>query len=436
MNIRTVVWPIFVEHLIRMSLMTVDVIMLARFSDDAVAAVGLTSNFIFFLVLNFMIVSSGSAILIGQNLGAKNHGHAQQIGQAGLFLATVAGLLIGVLFYFVSPFVVSLYSLTDQVNSYAVLYLSIVGSLSIGLSLSIMLSTVLRAHGFSKSPMIIQLFAGLLNAVGNYLALFPPGDLPVTGVAGVAVATVVSQLFTAVACWFVIRRHKIPLSFRQSLKPKLDNIRAILKLGIPNGGEGLSYNLAQMAIMFFVAHLGTAALATMAIGMSLSRFMFVFAMSVGNGAQIIASYFVGQNRQSELKSRVHKYWVAGVTVAFSMAVLTWLFRSPIAQFFSDDLETQILIGLFVTVSMFLEPGRAVNLIVIAALKGTGDVVFPVKMGIASMWGIGVLFAWVLGIGFGWGLVGILVGIAMDEWTRGVVMIIRWQKEKWMHMKRI
>ena len=436
MNIRTVTWPIFMEHLIRMSLMTVDVLMLSRYSDDAVAAVGLTTNFVFFLVLNFIIIASGSAILMGQNLGAKKPEQAQLTAQTGLFLITILAVVIGISFYFASPYVVSLYSLSEQVHQFSVQYLSIVGSLSIGLALSVFLSSVLRAHGFSKSPMLIQLASGLLNALGNYIALFPPGDLPVTGVAGVAFATVFSQLFAAIANWVVIRHHKIPLSFRQSLRPKLQHIRNILKLGIPNGGESLSYNLAQMAIMFFVAQLGTAAIATMAIGMSVARFMFVFAMSVGQGAQIIAAYFVGQNRQSEIKRRVHQYWMIGICVSFSMAFIVWLARTPIAEFFTTDIETQILIGVFFTLTLLLEPARAINLIVISALKGTGDAVFPVKMGILSMWGVGVFCAWVFGIQLGWGMMGILLGIAADEWTRGIIMIVRWQREKWMHMRRV
>jgi len=58
MNIRTLVWPIFVKQLMRMSLMSIDVFMLAQFSDNAVAAVGLTAHFIFFLMLSYSIVSS------------------------------------------------------------------------------------------------------------------------------------------------------------------------------------------------------------------------------------------------------------------------------------------------------------------------------------------------------------------------------------------
>lgn len=436
MNIRTIVWPIFIEHLIRMSLMTVDVFMLARYSDDAVAAVGLTGHFIFFLVLAYMIVSSGSAILIGQHLGAENRREALDYAHSGLFMSLTAGVLIGTLFFFGGRHFIALYDLAPAVETFANQYALIVGTLSIGLSISIVLSTILRAYGFSRSPMLIQMAAGFINVVGNYFALYPPFGLPQTGVIGVATATVISQLFAASLCFWVIKRHRIGLSFRKSLKTDATKLKDILRLGLPNAGEGLSYNMAQMAIMFFVAQLGTAALAAVAIAQTLSRFMFVFAMSIGNGAQILSSYLVGQDRIQELKAKVHRYWLIGTAVSLTMASLIAWFRAPVAGFFSTDPHTQALIGSLVLVSMLLEPGRAINLIVIQGLKGAGDVVFPVKMGITCMWGIGVLFAWLLGIHWGFGVAGIWIGVAMDEWTRGIVMIVRWQREKWTRMKRV
>lgn len=436
MNIRTIVWPIFIEHLIRMSLMTVDVFMLARYSDDAVAAVGLTGHFIFFLVLAYMIVASGSAILIGQHLGADNRREALDYAHSGLFMSLVAGFLVGALFFFGGRHFIALYDLAPAVETFANQYALIVGTLSIGMSISIVLSTILRAYGFSRSPMMIQLAAGAVNVVGNYVALYPPFGLPQTGVIGVAVATVFSQLFAASLCFWIIKRHRIGLSFRRSFRIHKTQLTDILKLGLPNAGEGLSYNMAQMAIMFFVAQLGTAALAAVAIAQTLSRFMFVFAMSIGNGTQILSSYLVGQNRIPELKRKVHSYWMIGVSVSFSIAALIALFREPIAGLFTTDPDTQLLIGALLLVSMLVEPGRAVNLIVIQGLKGAGDVVFPVKMGIASMWGIGVLFAYLLGIHWAFGVAGVWIGVAMDEWIRGLVMIVRWQREKWTRMKRI
>ena len=430
MNIKTLVWPIFVEQLMRMSLMSIDVFMLTQYSQAAVAAVGLTGHFIFFLILSYSIVSSGGAVLIGQHLGANKPQQAQQYSQNSLLMSLVSSIVIGLAFYLGSPTFIHAFNLAPDVEKFAIQYCVILGGLSIGMSLSIMFSSILRAYGYTKSPMVIQVIAGLINLAGNYFALYPPFDLPQTGVVGVAVATVTSQIISALMCWYVIKHHKIPLSFKAIFKPDLIKLKKILKIGLPNAGESISYNLAQITIMFFVAQLGTVALAAAAIVQTAARFMFVFSLSLGNGAQILSSFYVGQGRFAELKSNVHKYWMLGVAISVTVTLAMIVARDPIAAVFSNDYQTQQLIALMLIVSLFLESGRAINLIVIAALKGAGDVVFPVKVGVLAMWGIGVLLAYILGIYWAWGLVGIWIAIGLDEWTRGIIMIARWQGEKW------
>ncbi len=87
------------------------------------------------------------------------------------------------------------------------------------------------------------------------------------------------------------------------------------------------------------------------------------------------------------------------------------------------------------VSIYLEFGRSINLITISALKGAGDVRFPVLYGLFSMWFFMVFGAWLMGFKFGLGLVGIWLGTATDESLRGIVMLFRWKSKRWMN-KRI
>ena len=431
MNIRTLVWPIFVENLMRMSLMSIDVFMLAQYSNNAVAAVGLTSHLVFFMMLTFMIVSTGSAVLIGQNLGANKNQRAQEYSQNGLLLILVITTLVSTLFLLASPAIMHNFNLAPEVETFAVDYLTIVGGLSFGVALSVMFSTILRAYGYTKSPMVIQVLAGLINLVGNYIAIFPPFGWPQTGVIGVAFATAISQILSALMCWFIIKQHKIPFQFRRVFAPEVKKLKKILAIGLPNAGESISYNLAQITIMFFIAQLGTAALAAVAIVQTISRFMFVFSLSLGSGAQILSSYYVGQRRFSELKQNVHKYWILGLGVSTGVTLLTIAGGKHIAAVFSDDATTQSYVISLLVASLFLESGRALNLIIISALKGAGDVIFPVKVGIVAMWGVGVLFAYLLGIHWAFGLVGIWLAIGLDEWVRGIIMIFRWRSERWM-----
>ena len=436
MNIRAIMGPIFIEQSLKISLMIADVLMLAWYSQSAVAAVGLTSNILFFLSIMYLIVSSGSGILIGQHLGANEARKAQGYAQSGLLLSLVSSIAVGALFYFGTVFVIDLYTLEPDVRHYAVQYALITGTLSIGLSVGTLLSTVLRAHGYSFSPMLMYLVGGVINVIGNYIALFGPFGLPITGVVGVAFATVASQIITAVLCWVLIRHHRLPFSLKSSFTFDRKRFSAILALGLPTAGEGVSYNLAQLVIVYFIAQLGTAALAATAIALTLARVIFVFSLSLGISTQIISSYLVGQARYGELKHQVINYCKAGILVSFSLAVIMALLGSQIASWFSDDDATQFLVAQLLVVWVFLEPGRAINLTVIFGLKGAGDVLFPVQIGILVMWGVGVLMAYLLGIHWGYGLIGIWIAVGLDEWVRGLIMIARWRSDRWINKSTV
>jgi Na+-driven multidrug efflux pump len=107
-----------------------------------------------------------------------------------------------------------------------------------------------------------------------------------------------------------------------------------------------------------------------------------------------------------------------------------LVHRPVLGLFSSDPRVLELASSVLLVSLVLEPGRTLNTIVLPALKGAGDVRFPVCVGVASMWGIAVLGAWLLGVHLGLGLVGVWIAMAADEWFRGLVMLRRWRSGAW------
>jgi Na+-driven multidrug efflux pump len=83
-------------------------------------------------------------------------------------------------------------------------------------------------------------------------------------------------------------------------------------------------------------------------------------------------------------------------------------------------------------AVLLEIGRALNLIIIQALRATGDTTFPLVMAIISMLGIGITAAYVYSNVWQLGLLGIYLGLSTDELFRGLVMLFRWLKKSWVN----
>ncbi|OLQ87166.1 MATE family efflux transporter [Vibrio panuliri] len=430
MSILTLTWPLFVEIMLRTAINTSDVFMLSSYSDKAVSAVGVITQISFFLIIISSMVSSGTGILIAQYNGSERHQESSHVAIASILMSALVGVFLSLFAVTAAYYLLPYYGLESKVQHYAQEYLLISGSMTFNVTMGIVLTTILRSHGYSRAPMVINLIAGLLNIAGNYIALYQPFGLPVFGVQGVAISTVTSQVLGTLMLCYKLRTTDIELPFAQwRVIPKVIYQR-IVRIGMMNAGEMLSYNLAQLTIIYFVVQMGTASLAAFTYAQNIARVSFAFALAVGQGSQIQAGYFIGRGWVDAILKRVQKYFVVGFLVTNIVTITTYLLSDSIIPLFTDQAEIAALTASLIAGSILLEAGRVFNLIFISALKAAGDIQFPVKMGILSMWGLGVLFSYLLGVHWGYGVLGAWIAIAMDEWFRGLIMARRWRSKIW------
>ncbi|EGA67213.1 Na+-driven multidrug efflux pump [Vibrio brasiliensis LMG 20546] len=430
MNIVALTWPLFVEILLRTALNTSDVFMLSGYSDKAVSAVGVISQLSFFLIIVSSMVSSGTGILIAQYNGSNRHQESAYVGVASIALSALVGISLSLFAVIGAYYFLPLYGLEAQVEQYAEEYLVISGAMTFNITLGIVLTTILRSNGYSRSPMVINLISGVINIVGNYIALYQPFGLPVYGVEGVAIATVFSQVIGTLILAIVVMRSDISLPFGEFRKiPKIIYSR-IVKIGVMNAGEVLSYNMAQICITFFIVQMGTASLAAFTYAQNIARLSFAFALALGQGSQIQAGYYIGRGWIDSILKLVQRYFVIGFVVSTIVTIAIYLLRNSIIPLFTTDAKIAALTASLIAGSIILEAGRVFNLIFISALKAAGDIKFPVQMGILSMWGLGVAMSYLFGVHWGFGVFGAWMAIALDEWFRGLIMARRWRSKVW------
>ncbi|EGR0232160.1 TPA: MATE family efflux transporter [Vibrio vulnificus] len=434
MSIVTLAWPILVEILLRTALGTSDVFMLSGYSDKAVSAVGVITQLTFFLIIVSTFVSSGTGILIAQYNGAGRDQDATHVGVASIALSSVIGVILSVLAVLGATHLLPYYGLEAQVEQYAQEYLLISGAMTFNVTIGIVFTTILRSHGYSRSPMTVNLISGVLNIIGNYIALYQPFGLPVYGVQGVAIATVASQVIGTTILGVLLWRSSIDLPMRSLAQVPSAVYKKILKIGGMNAGEVLSYNMAQITIVYFVVQMGTSSLAAFTYAQNIARFSFAFALAIGQATQIQTGYYIGKGWIENITKRVQIYFLVGFASSVTVASTIYFMRDAILTLFTQQPEILMLAGSLVMGSIVLEAGRVFNLIFISALKGAGDIKFPVQMGILSMWGLGVVFSYLLGIHWGYGVFGAWMAIALDEWFRGLIMARRWRSQVWTGYK--
>ncbi|MFA9555876.1 MATE family efflux transporter [Evansella sp. AB-rgal1] len=431
-------WPIFIEILLHMLMGNADTLMLSQYDDNAVAAVGVANQIMSIIIVMFGFVATGTTILIAQNLGAKRHKDAEQISVVSIFANLAFGLLLSIALYLFGKQMLLLMNLPEELMSQSLVYLQVVGGFAFFQSLLMTVGAITKSYGFTKDAMYVTIGMNILNVFGNYVFIFGAFGVPVLGVTGVAISTVASRGIGVLVLFILLYkriRGKLPWSYLLEKFPK-EELKQLLKIGIPSAGEHLSYNGSQMVITYFIASMGTVALTTRVYTINLVMFAFLFSIAIGQGTQILIGYLIGDRKYKEAYQRcLNSLWI-GIAVSTFLTIVIAFLREPLLMIFTDNSDIIQLGGILIILSILMEPGRAFNLIVINCLRAAGDVKYPVYIGIIVMWGVSVTVSYTAGIVFGLGLIGIWIAQILDEWIRGLLMLKRWKSRKWEQMSFI
>ena len=426
-------FPIAMEQFFRILVSSVDTMMLSSYSNDAVAAVGLVSQYSFFLTILFSVIGTGCSIVLAQYLGAnKSEDELNHVAQAGAIMVFFMSIFMTALVILGTGWLLDRYTLDPTVRHYAWQYFIIFGGISCFFNaFSLLQGAILRSYGYTSEAMITSIVANLTNVLGNALSLYGWFGLPVLGVPGVAGASGLSMVVSCILFRVFIKRRKdVVFHMKGITKVPKEAFKLVLKVGVPTAGESLSYNVSQITIMAMISTLGTYAMSAQVYTMTILRFVFVAAIAIGQATQIKSGYFVGAKQNDIVYKKVFKYQLVATSISMAMIVLVNLVKRPVIGIFTDIPEVYGFVSTLLIYSAYIEFGRSLNLIYIGALKGSGDVRFPVLYGIFSNWFFMVLGSYILGIKCGLGLVGFWLGIGTDETTRGFVMLWRWKSRRW------
>ena len=156
-------------------------------------------------------------------------------------------------------------------------------------------ASIFRAQDNTKGPMLISMISNVMNIAGNAMLIWGFH----MGVAGAALATLISRVFCAVVVLAQLRQDRQPIVVRDYLKirPDFRMIRRILSIGIPSGVENSMFQLGKLAIQSSVSTLGTVAIAAQAMTSILENLNGIAAIGVGVGLMTIVGQCIGAGRK-------------------------------------------------------------------------------------------------------------------------------------------
>lgn len=423
--------PMFGEMFLNILVNNVDTLMLGRYSENAVGAVGNANQIMQLLILMFSIISTATSVVVAQYLGAKRYEKMNMIYTLVLIVNLVFGLTLSLLLVALKKPCMNLIGVSAEMMPDALTYINLVGGfLFLQAGYNVMLQ-ILRCNGHAKVGMYISIGINLINIVGNYTFLYGPLKHLNLGVTGVAISTVAARAFALLVSIIVFYRYKLgKFSLRLLIPFPVKMLWQMIKIGLPSAGESMSYNLYQIVLLSFVNSLGNDAVNARVYCNSLISFACVFSNSVAMSTQIITGHLVGADNEDGAYRRVLSSLKLSLPITIGLAGINWILSPYSLRLFTDN-QNIIQIAFWVMlVDIFLETGRCLNMTFVCSLKASGDYVFPLVVGLGTMWGLGVTVGYSMGILAGLGVAGIFMGTAMDECVRGLIVMGRWHSGKW------
>ena len=320
-----------------------DVAVLGRFvSDLAVAAVGNNVPVIGLIISFCMGLSLGVNVVVARALGMKNDRKASEAVRTSFLTAIVFGiiaLIIGLVF---SDAAMDWLEVPAEVRDHALIYLRVYLLGMPFIAIYNFLAAIFRSQGDTQTPLWALLAASLFNIAGNLFAILVLD----WGIAGVALATVLANLLSAIILFVKLTQIEGPLKLEVSQLLHVDSssLKSIVSIGLPAGIQGAVYSLSNLVIQSAINSLGPAAMAGSVAAFTIEINVYCFI----NAFALAATTFVSQNYGARNLDRCYRVmWVTlglNMCVTILMTALVLVFSRDLLGIFTNS-EEVIALGL-------------------------------------------------------------------------------------------
>ena len=435
--IRSLLIPVVLEQLLNSIMGTADTMMVSNVGSAAISAVSLVDSINILVIQAFSALAAGGAIVCAQYIGQQNQERANESARQVLFIITLISIVVSAICLgFKKPLLRLIFgSVEADVMRASEIYFFYTALSFPFIALYDAAASIFRAQDNTKGPMTISMISNIMNIVGNAIMIWGFH----MGVAGAAIATLISRIFCALVVLIQLRRDRQPIVVRDYLKirPDWPMIGRILGIGIPSGVENSMFQLGKLAIQSTVSTLGTVAIAAQAMTNILENLNGIAGIGVGVGLMTIVGQCMGANRKDEAVYYIKKLSVIAEATIIVSCLLVFILTRPVTMLGGMEKTSADMCWHMVMWITIVKPIMWVSAFVPAyGLRAAGDVKFSMISSCAVMWLCRFCLSVLLIRGLGFGPMGVWIGMFADWTVRAVLFTWRFHSRKWLEHKVI
>ncbi|MDB5289569.1 MAG: putative efflux protein family [Phycisphaerales bacterium] len=442
--VRALLWlavPVFAENVLHMMVGINDVYLashLPEHSADATAAIGLVTYVIWLLGLLAGAIGAGSTAIIARAVGAKHQRLANSVCGQSVTAAVLGGVAITVISALLAVPLTQITGIKpgNEAFGFSVYYLRVLGFAMPPMMLMLAANACLRGAGDSLTPAIAMIVVDVVNVVCSFALTRGWFGLPVMGFRGIALGTVIAYIAGGLIQFGVLvsGRGKIRL-YLHRLRPHWLTLKRVLRIGIPNGAEGLITWVAQYAILSIIIRIDHANVLAAAhiITIRIESLSFMTGLAIATAAATVVGQSLGMGNPRRASHGAHLAFALGCGAMTLGGILFILFRHPLAHMLAGSEEIASLAATCLLITAFSQPAFAASLIYSGALRGAGDTFVVMIINIASVAALRLVAVLIVTLGFHQGLPAVWIVLASELTLRGIFMTARFRHGGWRHV---
>lgn len=437
-------WPAIMEQILSTMVSYVDAAMVGALGMTASAAVSVNAAPIWLIGGILSGVGTGYAVQVSHAIGAGEDGRAKAVIRQGVLAALFCGLVSFALYRALAWHLPMWLGAVEPVLGQGRRYLRVYTYALLFQGSATIFSGILRCMGNTRSPLILNSAANLLNVVFNFFFIYPtrPVDLlglhftvpgVGLGVAGAALGTVFAWAFAGAATtWAALHQgERFTIRRGESFKPDRNIITQAVRLGLPSAAERAMVNIGQIAMTGVVASIDTGvALAANNIATTAEGLCYLPAYGVASAATAMVGQSVGAQDRENARGYGALSAKLGFCICVGTAICLFLFAHPLASLFNTDPAVVDEAARVLRIVSVAEPFFALSIILTGSLRGARDVRFPMVVSLVCMWGVRIPLAPLLVYRAGLGLAGVWAAMSADLILRGILCAWRWRGKGW------
>ena len=426
--------PTMIEEVMSTLLQYVDTAMVGRLGEEATAAVSTTTT------INWLVSSIPFALaiavmaMISRENGAGHTAKTRQITAQATFLLLFIGGLLTVICLSLSPFIPAWMGAEMTVRGPASTYFAIISLPLIFRTSTIVLGAAIRATKNTRTPMLINLGANLLNAALNALFIYGLS----MGVAGAAIASAIAYTLCGIAMFLVTRKTPALRFTKEDFFPRTRRrsiCREFARIGLPALGTSLASCLGYVFFAGMVSGMGTTIFAAHSLAVTAEQLFYIPGYGLRTATTSLVGNALGENdpRKMQLTER----FSIALTVAMMVVsgISLYLLAEPLMRLFTPSEPAALLGARMLRLVSFTEPffGLMIVLEGISYGKGRTRGVFIVET--FSMWAIRILFTYLTVRVWGLGLLEVWYCMIADNITKALLLLILYLASKKKPLKQ-